>query len=150
LFFKYFIDHAKVRRAKIKAVTLKLIVAAGLLSATSLTNAAPTTGEWTAKFWNDATGKYVTTWNICIQSGGNWYISSSIPGLKGKWFSKGNDTHLQTIHSSGFQAISFDISSVNKSLMTGYHQGIDYTTGLDGYYTTSLTYKSATCESYVP
>lgn len=132
------------------AQCLKAIIVSSFLFTTLLANAAPALGEWTAKFWFDSTGKYVTTWNICIQSGRNWYITSGNLGWKGKWFSKGNDTHLQVIHSGGMKSIVFDVSRVNDTLLTGYHQGIDYTTGSDGYYTITLTYKSATCTPYAP
>jgi hypothetical protein len=93
---------------------LEIIVTISLLSTSTLINAAPTVGEWTAKFWDDSTtsNTVVATWNICIQNGGNWYISSGFSGWKGNWFSKGNDTHLQVVRSNGMQAASFDISRI--------------------------------------
>jgi hypothetical protein len=121
-----------------------------LLAMANVANAAPAVGEWTAKFWVDSTGKYYGTWNICIQNSGDWYITSGFSGFKGKWFSKGNETHLQVIHSGGMNAISFDLYRTNNNLLTGYNMGIDYKTGADGYYTTTLTYKGATCPAYIP
>ena len=97
---------------------LQTTVAIGLLSVATFTNAAPSSGEWVAKLWNDSTGAYADTWSICIQNGADWYVSSSLyTGIKGKLFSKGNDSHLQAIHSSGTAAVSFDVSRINNKLL---------------------------------
>lgn len=127
-----------------------LMVMTVLLSTTTVAKAAPATGEYVVKLWNDSTGVYADTWNICIQSGGNWYISSNIyTGIHGKWFSKGNDTHLQAIHSSGTAAVSFDVSRVNNGILTGYYKTLD-SAGTAGYYTAFISYKGAACVPYIP
>ena len=129
---------------------LQTAAAIGLLSITTFTNAAPSSGEWVAKLWNDSTGAYADTWSICIQNGADWYVSSSLyTGIKGKWFSKGNDSHLQAIHSSGTAAVSFDVSRINNSLLTGYYKTLD-SAGTAGYYTATLTYKGKVCTPYIP
>ena len=131
---------------------LKTTLIFSLLGITTSINAAPTVGEWTAKFWDDSTNSNsVITWNICIQNNGDWYISSLHTGWKGKWFSKGNDSsHLQAIRSSGLVAGSFDVTKVNNTTLSGYYKWIDNAANKSGYHTTLLTYKGATCSPYIP
>ena len=127
----------------------KIIIVASLLSTATLVNAAPAVGTWTMQFWGDSLTLY-QNYDICIQSSGDWYIStSSIHGWKGKWFSKGNNTYFQTLHSSGTAAMSSDVSRINDSLLTGYHKFIN-NTGTNDYYTMSITYKKSTCDPYAP
>jgi hypothetical protein len=127
---------------------LQKIAVASLLSTATLVSAAPTEGEWQAKFWDDATGVYTTAWKLCIQADNTWYISSGHPGWRGKWFSKGNDVHMQVLHVA-FGTGSFDVSSINQNNMTGYYK---YLTplGVAGYYTTNIVRTSSKCAGYVP
>lgn len=130
---------------------LQKIAATGLLGAATLVNAAPTEGEWQAKFWDEEKGNYIATWNLCIKADNTWYISSNHPGWNGKWFSKGNETHMQVLHVA-FGTVntgSFDISSINQNNMAGYYKYLTYL-GVSGYYTTFLTRTSPKCPAYVP
>lgn len=127
----------------------KTIITASLLSAATLVDATPAAGTWKMQMWGDSLNLY-QNYDMCIQSSGDWYIStSSINGWKGKWFSKGNDTHFQTLHSSGTAAMSSDVSRVNNTLLAGYHKFIN-NTGTNDYYTMSITFKKASCDPYVP
>jgi len=113
------------------------------------------------------------TFNICIQQGGNWYISSVDKGWKGKWvevfsaqkFEEEKDGAgtagisnknfiLQAIHSQGgrmrsLSLIEFPKSADSESYLAGAHLDVAAPSGKGkASYYVDVKYKGSRCASY--
>jgi hypothetical protein len=131
------------------------VIAISLLGSATMAHAAFPIGEWTVNLWNDintSAPPNISSYKICIESNGIWRVQNgtqSSPSWNGKWFNKGNNVHLLSVHSSGQYATSMEVSRVTDSSMSGYRQWINYpypsSPAVFEVSTTVLSFNSATC-----
>ena len=125
----------------------KLNVAILLLGIAATANAIQ--GQWTGRYWYANTGKPLGenySDGNCFLSNGTWY-STTIPGLRGHWYQKGDELYINAVHPQSATVFSSQLETVSSSLLTGQHQhwAIDGSTSTLLYLKETLTYQGAAC-----
>lgn len=104
------------------------------ISLPTIANAAFPEGQWRVDVFHDG-GTHIYNsangnpafYRICIEPGNNFHAETN-PTWKGKWFMKGNDIHLISLHSSGQYLFSLEVSKIHSKLLSGYSQWAEYLT----------------------
>jgi hypothetical protein len=134
-------------------VTAAVIGSVFLLMSQSTNHAKPAAGpfplgQWTFESTTDSTGVFYSTNGACIEAGGTWYATTSGKG-SGHWYMKGNRIHLHGNYpdamTGGGVNDSFELTVINKKLLTGYLQEWNDGGSYNGYYRSKWTFVSATC-----
>jgi len=106
-------------------------------------------GQWTFESTTDSTGVFYSTNGACIQSGGTWYATTSGQG-SGHWYMNGKEIHLHGNYAGSLTGggvnDSFDLTAANKKLLRGYLQEWNDSGSYNGYYRSTWTFSSATCD----